>query len=272
MKLDPAFCRIRFEIRCNIIELQCHVNLLRELFQSIADDLFGIKNKVYGDTVFSYHVRGQGTGMAFNHKVARNIGLTADEIAILRRLDRPEAIQDFLDTLASNPEPDGDTCFSVRTVLHKKCCHCIEAAFVAACSLMLHGKPALLLDFVARDDDDHVVALFKQGRHWGAISKSNHIWLRWRDPIYRSPRELAMSYFHEYVNGNAKTLRSISAPFNIGVFDPAYWVTNEDNCWGITGELAAIRHTPLLSPAQVRKLRTRDSFEVKAGFLREFEA
>lgn len=208
--------------------------------------------------------------MAFNLELARDIGLAAHEIAIMRKLASPEAIQDFLTAMPSNPEPDGDTCYSVRTALKQNCCHCIEAAFIAACALMLHGKPALLMDLEAQGDDDHVVALFKRGSHWGAISKSNHIWLRWRDPIYRSPRELAMSYFHEYVLNDNKTLRRFSRPFDIGAFDPVHWVSCETDCWDMASELADIPHIPLLTSAQARRLRKREQFEVYVGNIKEF--
>lgn len=208
--------------------------------------------------------------MAFNSRLSKDIGLTAGEAAIMRKLATPEAIQDFLTAMPSNPEPDGDTCYSVRTALQKNCCHCIEAAFIAACALMLHGKPALLMDLEAEGDDDHVVAMFKREGHWGAISKSNHIWLRWRDPIYRSPRELAMSYFHEYVFRDNKTLRRYSKPFNVGAYDPDQWVTSEADCWDMAGELVDLVHIPLLTASQARRLRKRESFEVEAGTLKEF--
>jgi hypothetical protein len=209
--------------------------------------------------------------MAFNLKLAKSMGLMPHEIAIMRKLSSPAKVQDFLTELPSNPEPDGDTCFSVRMVLRHRCCHCIEAAFFAACALMLHGRPALLMDMEARGDDDHVVALFKDGNHWGAISKSNHIWLRWRDPVYRSLRELAMSYFHEYVTGNKKTLRTFSRPLNIGRRSPQLWVTNEEDCWDVAGELITLPHTPLLTGAQAKRLRKREAFEVYAGSIKEFD-
>jgi hypothetical protein len=208
--------------------------------------------------------------MAFNLELARTVGLNKAEIAVMRKLSSPEVIQDYLTAMPSNPEPVGDTCYSVRMVLRTNCCHCIEAAFVAACALMLHGRPAMLMDLEASGDDDHVVALFKRGNHWGAISKSNHIWLRWRDPVYRSPRELAMSYFHEYVLNDNKTLRRYSRPFNIGAYDPACWITSEADCWDMAGELVALPHVPLLTAAQVRRLRKREKFEVYAGGMKEF--
>jgi hypothetical protein len=208
--------------------------------------------------------------MPYNAKMARSIGLTETESALFKTLSTPEAIQDFLTAMPINQEYGGDTCQSVRSVLQNNHCHCIEAAFVAACALMLHGKPALLMDLVAPGDDDHIVTLFKRGGCWGAISKSNHIWLRWRDPVYNSPRELAMSYFHEYVKDGRKTLRSFSEPFNIGEFHERQWVTNEDDCWDVESELFDIKHYPLVTARQARLLRKRDEFEAKAGLLREF--
>ena len=208
--------------------------------------------------------------MGFKARLARQIGLTGEEIAVMQPLSRPELIQDFISAMPPNLEPEGDTCSSVRVTLRRNCCHCIEAAFVAACALMLHGAPALVMDFQSENDDDHVVALFRRGSHWGAISKSNSIWLRWRDPIYASPRELAMSYFHEFVNGGSKTLRRISRPFDIGAYRAEDWITAAEGCWAIAGEIDGSPHFPLVSAPQVRTLRDRDDFEVKAGQIKEF--
>ena len=198
------------------------------------------------------------------------MGLTAVETAIFRQLSTPEKIQDFLTLMPSNAELAGDTCFSARMALRENCCHCIEAAFIAAAALLLHGRPALLMDFQAAGDDDHVLALFRRGRHWGAISKSNSIWLRWREPVYASPRELAMSYFHEYVNGERKTLRRVSRPFDIGAYDPGCWLTAEEGCWDMAAEINTSPHVPLTSAKQARRLKPRDAFEVETGNLREF--
>jgi hypothetical protein len=210
--------------------------------------------------------------MAFDRGLAREIGLTPKETAVFAKLSNPGKIQDFITNMPSNTEPDGDTCYSVRVALRQNCCHCIEGAFIAACALMLHGAPALLMDFQARGDDDHVLALFRRGRFWGAISKSNSIWLRWRDPVYRSPRELAMSYFHEYVWRANKSLRRYSRPFDLRRFDPAMWVTNKDNCWDIAEALDECRHYTMITAAQARMLRARDRIEVEAGKFLEFKA
>ena len=208
--------------------------------------------------------------MAFDLALARVMGLTREEIMTFRKLNAPEKIQDFLTSIPINFEPQGDTCYSARQALQMNRCHCIEAAFIAASALLLHGQPALLMDFQASGDDDHVLALFKRDKHWGAISKSNSIWLRWRDPVYASPRELAMSYFHEYVREKHKTLRRVSRPFDIGKYDPAYWITSQDNCWSMAQEIDASPHVDLISKVQARKLKLRDSLEAKAGNFKEF--
>ncbi len=208
--------------------------------------------------------------MAFRVALARDMGLTAEETDLFRHLSTPHSIQNFLTAMPSNPEAQRPTCWSVRVALRSGMCHCIEAAFIAACAHMLHGRPALLMDFQAAGDDDHVVTLFRSGGHWGAISKSNSIWLRWRDPVYAGPRELAMSYFHEYVKEGRKSLRRVSKPFDIGRYDPSTWVTAEDDCWDMAGELDASPHFAVVTANQARKLRPRDPFELQAGRMREF--
>ncbi len=199
--------------------------------------------------------------------------LIPGELARLRPLSTPAKIQDFLtDRLSCNHELAGDTCLSVRAVLREKHAHCIEAAFVGACALWLHGEPPLLLDLHAEGHDyDHVIAVFRRNGCWGALSKSNHLWYRWRDPVYRSLRELAMSYFHEYVDGcGDKTLRSYSQPLDLSRIDPALWITNAGNCWEIVPLLDRLRHTRLLPAGQRRWLRRRDRFERKGNALVEY--
>jgi hypothetical protein len=200
------------------------------------------------------------------------LGLTRSQARALARLGTPERIQDFVTALPTNFEPDGDTCWSVAEVLKRGRAHCIEGALVAACALWLGGDPPLLMDLRADGDDDHVVALFRRGRSWGAISKSNHVWLRWRDPVYRSLRELAMSYFHEYVFVASKTLRTYSRPFDLRRLDPRLWVANANGCWEVDGALDRVRHYALVTPAQAKRLRRRDAMEVRAGRMIEHAA
>jgi len=199
--------------------------------------------------------------------------LSTRELARLRPLNTPAKIQDFItDRLSCNHEVHGDTVLSVRSVLREKHAHCIEAAFVAACCLWLNGEPPLLLDLHAEGHDyDHVVAVFRRNGCWGALSKSNHLWYRWRDPVYRSLRELAMSYFHEYVDTDGtKTLRSVSVPLDLSRVDPALWITSPDHCWEIVDRLGRLKHTRLLPPGQRRWLRPRDRLERSGNAIVEY--
>lgn len=199
--------------------------------------------------------------------------LSHKEQKILKKLSTPVEIQDFLDTLVINFEKEGETLMSPRRVLQTRRAHCIEAALLAALALQLKGKPALLLDLKAsKHDDDHVVALYRKGRYWGAISKSNHGSLRFRDPVYKTVRELALSYFHEYFenkNGR-KTLRSYSKPFNLKRYKTD-WVTSPDNLWYIAEDLDNSPHFPIAPQKNLKLLRPADKVELQAGKITEWK-
>ena len=200
-----------------------------------------------------------------------DLGLTKAEFAVLKRLSTPRKIQDFVTAIPANFEPEGDTCLSVREVLRQRRAHCIEAAMLAACALWAHGEPPLLMDMKAKHDFDHVVALYRRRGCWGAITKSNDVLLRSRDPVYRTLRELAMSYFHEYANERGlKSLRSYSRPFDLRRLDPKLWVTKREHCWDVGTRLEEIRHYPLVTRAQLRLLHRSDAMERKIGKLLEF--
>jgi hypothetical protein len=194
---------------------------------------------------------------------AQDLGLARGEFAILRRLDTPQKIQAFLNAIPCNHELDGETVLSVREVLKLRRAHCIEGAFVAACALWVHGEPPLVVHLDCDlSDTPHVIAVFRHGNAWGAISKTNGFPLRYRDPVYRSLRELALSYFHEYYNKRGrKTLRSYSGAFDMRRIDPALWVSGGRTCWEAHDRLAALRHYPLISAPQERLLAPRDAFE-----------
>lgn len=203
----------------------------------------------------------------------RHLGLLPQHAETLARLESPEAIQDYVSDIPMNFEPDGDTCMPVAETLRTYRAHCIEGAMVAAAALWMGGAPPLLMDMQATEDDDHVIALFRWRGCWGAISKTNHVWVRWRDPVYRTLRELAMSYFHEYVNTeNIKTLRNYSASFDLSRHDPRIWVAGRDSCWDLAGALDQSRHYPLLTPAQSRRLKARDAIEKKADKIVQYAA
>ena len=156
------------------------------------------------------------------------------EVDLMRRLDTPAKVQDFLNKIPINFEREGDTLKSPIMVLRKKSAHCIEGAILGAYILSLHGFEPLLLHLEAvKHDFDHVIAPFKIGGRWGALSKTNHAVLRYREPVYKNIRELVMSYFHEYFTDDGKkTLRRYSVPLNLNIFENG-WETEEKNLWGI---------------------------------------
>ncbi len=200
-----------------------------------------------------------------------DLGLTPAEFAVLARLDTPQKIQAYLYGLKQNFGLDGETCRPVRHVLRHGAAHCIEGAMLAACALWVHGEPPLLMDMRAVQDFDHVVAVFRRHGRWGAISKTNGIGLRWRDPVYESLRELAMSYFHEYTNRrDHKTLREYSVPFDLRRVDPKIWVTGEKNCWFVAEELDRLRHFPLMRARHLKSVLRRDPFERRASALLQY--
>jgi hypothetical protein len=196
-------------------------------------------------------------------------GLTTSETRFLKTLKTPERIQRFLDTeVAYNKEPDGETIRSPRRVLRDRVGHCVEGALLAAAALRLHGFPPLLLDLAAVRDDDHVLAVFRQRGRWGAIAKSNYAGLRFREPVYRTPRELVMSYFEHYFNlAREKTLRQYSRSVNLTRFDCINWMTSEEDLWPITDHLMSVPHTPLLPTGSDHRLAHVDDRLFAAGLV-----
>ena len=202
----------------------------------------------------------------------QDLGLTPREHSILKRLRTPERIQAFLNAIPCNHEIGGETVLSVRDVLRQRRAHCIEGAMVAAAALWVNGDRPLLMHLDCDISDyPHVIAVFKRGGHWGAISKTNGAPLRYRDPIYRNLRELVLSYFHEYSNKRGhKTLRSYSTPFDMSRLPPEEWVTSEKSCWKTHDRLTDRRHFALISKRQERLLAKRDKFERQASRIVEY--
>jgi hypothetical protein len=193
---------------------------------------------------------------------------TPDERALFRTLKTPLKIQKFLDRIQYNKEAGGETCRSPRRVIRDGTAHCMEGALFGAAALRMLGHPPLLLDFEAVRDDDHVIAIFRNDGHWGALAKSNYTGLRYREPVYRTLRELAMSYFEHYYNlRREKTLRNYSRPVNLKRFDRVHWMTTEDDVWAIPDYLTTIYHTPLLRPGQVARLERVDDRLFAAGLV-----
>jgi hypothetical protein len=175
---------------------------------------------------------------------AASTELTPAELRTLRALKTPAGIQRFLDDL---PYHLSGTAWSPRKVLRGKTAHCLEGATFAAAALRAIGFPPLILDLEADQDTDHVIAVFKSRGHWGAIAKSNFVGCRYREPVYRTLRELALSYFNIYFNlRGERTLRRYSRPVNLARFDRREWMTSEKDIWYIAEYLCDVPHTRLL--------------------------
>ena len=200
-----------------------------------------------------------------------DLGLPLIFAARLASLHTPPRIQDFVNAIPWNHEPDGPTARSVVETLRTGRAHCVEAAFVAGCALWLAGEPPLLMDLgAARGDVDHVVALFRRGGCWGAISKSNSPFLRYRDPIHRTLRELAISFFPQYVKLRRKTLRTYSVAVDLRRYDPATWATHPGFCHEMVDALTGSRHFPILPPGMKDGLRPIDEIEARSNLLKDY--
>lgn len=174
-------------------------------------------------------------------------GLTADERQLLRRLSTPWKIQQYLDQIDYNKEPNGDTCRSPRRTIRDRTAHCFEGALLAAAALCVNGHPPLIVDLESVRDHDHIIVVFRKDGRWGSMAKSNFSGLRFREPVYLTIRELVMSYFEHYYNlKGEKTLRAFSRPVNLARFDRMNWMTTEEDIWEIPEYLTTVRHTPIL--------------------------
>ncbi|MFN3657062.1 MAG: hypothetical protein ACK4UO_07385 [Pseudolabrys sp.] len=192
--------------------------------------------------------------------------LTPAEHRTFARLDTPQKIQTYLDKLPANFSLDGDTAMSPRRTLKARMAQCAEGAFLAAAALAYHGRQAWLMDIQALpSDSDHVVTLFKERGLWGAISKTNHAILRWRDPIYRSVRELAMSYAHEYcLPGGKKSMLAYSRPFSLARYAPNRWVVAPEDLDWLLLDLDNSPHLPVAPKTALARRRRSSKVEMIA--------
>lgn len=175
-------------------------------------------------------------------------GFSADELRLLKQLSTPPKIQQFIDTFVYNIERGGETCRSPRRVLRDRTAHCFEGALFAAAALRANGRKPLVVDLVAVRDDDHVIAVFREKNLWGAVAQSNFSGLGYRPPVFKSVRELAMSYFEQYFNvpHGEYTLRRYSLPVDLARFDSRCWMTSEEELFWMSDVLAKVRHYPLV--------------------------
>jgi hypothetical protein len=177
----------------------------------------------------------------------------------------PDKIQGFLDSIDYNP---GYECRSPRWVIKKRSAHCFEGALFAAAALEFIGYPPLIVDLKAFNDDDHVIAVFKERGHWGSVAKSNFTSLRFREPVYRSLRELVMSYFDFYFNLNRdKSLRSYSPPLDLSRYNSREWSTTDEDLEYIGDKLELLRHYPVIDKIMIGNLNKASETMLKAGML-----
>jgi hypothetical protein len=201
------------------------------------------------------------------------LSFTKKEKDLLKKLNTPAKVQDFINSIPFNFEHDGvDRVKSPVRVLREKSAHCIEGAIFSAYALSLHGfKPKLIYLKTTKNDLEHVITLFEQDGFLGAISKTNHAVLRYREPVYKNVRELVMSYFHEYfLNDGTKTLRGYSDPLDLSIFEDG-WEVSEEDLWGIDEELDKMKHHEIISKNMAKRLRKADKIERKAGEMPEWK-
>jgi hypothetical protein len=190
---------------------------------------------------------------------------TKDEISFLKTMSDPDKIQGFLDSIDYNPNYE---CRSPRWVIKKRSAHCFEGALFAAAALSFIGYQPLIIDMKSFNDDDHVIAVFKEDGHWGAVAKSNFTSLRFREPVYRSLRELVMSYFDFYFNiAGDKSLRSYSLPLDLTIYNSCHWQTTDEDLEFIGDKLELMRHYPVVNEVMIKRLKKASATMLKAGML-----
>lgn len=210
-------------------------------------------------------------------KKVKPVEFNKKELRVLKSLNTPQKVQSFLNNLPFRFEKK-DTYNSPRKILRERRAHCFDGALLGAAALWINGEKPLLLDLKVAEsanprkrDVDHVIVLFQRFNRWGAISKTNHAVLRYREPIYKSVRELAMSYFHEYfMKSGEKTLRSFSKPFALSKFGRE-WLTAEKDLYYLVEALDNSPHSQILSSKQIKNLRKADKIEIKAGEIVEYK-
>ena len=194
--------------------------------------------------------------------------MSSTSLRLPRGLRTPDRIQSFLDDLRYNKEKDGETARSPRRVLETGEAHCFEGALFAAAALRRLGHAPLVAQLHAVRDTDHVLALYRVRGLWGAVAKSNYSGLRFRSPVYRTLRELAMSYFDCYYNlVGDKGLRGVGRPVDLSRFDARGWETAAEDLWDVSHHLATRRATPLVPGPPARRIGWMDLRLFDAGLV-----
>ncbi|HEX2919545.1 MAG TPA: hypothetical protein VHO50_00105 [Bacteroidales bacterium] len=193
-----------------------------------------------------------------------------EEQNFFKTIKEPWDIQKYLDSFEYNPKYE---CRSPRYVIRSKSAHCFEGALFSAAALRFLDYKPLIVDMKAYNDDDHVIAVFKEDNYWGAVAKSNFTTLRYREPVYRSIRELIMSYFDFYFNTNGeKSLRSYSRPLDLSIYDSKNWMTSDEDLEYIGDKLEKMHHFNVAGDKQIKRLNKASEPMIKAGLLGSNEA
>ena len=203
--------------------------------------------------------------------------LNKKELRMVERLNTPNKIQDYIDKNPFNFEKGGETYHSPRTVLEKKVMHCFEGALFSTLCLSYHGYKNFLIDLkiskkFKKFDSDHVLSVFEINGFFGAISKTNHSVLRWRDPIYRDYKEIAKTYFHEYfLDSGEKTLESYSKPFDVFKKFGLDWVASEEDLDLIAEALDNSEHFNFVPDKNKEYIRRVGKTEIKGAGVQEWK-
>lgn len=194
----------------------------------------------------------------------------SDVLKFFKSLKDPGNIQEFLDSIDYNPKYE---CRSPKYVIRTRSAHCFEGALFSAAALRFMGHRPLIVDMKSWNDDDHVIAVYKVDGHWGSVAKSNFTSLRFREPVYRTLRELIMSYFDFYFNiAGDKSLRSYSVPLDLTIYNEHNWMTTDEDLEFIGDKLESLRHYPVITEKMIRKLKKASDSMLKAGLLGSNEA
>jgi len=156
--------------------------------------------------------------------------LTSQELKLVRRLKTPQQVQRFLNELPYNNEPPHRaTLRSFRSVLDHWNSHCMEAALAAAVILECHGYPPLVMSLESVDQLDHVLFVYRWRQYWGSVARSRDPGLHGRKPVFRSARNLALSYVDPYVDMTGRITGYAVVDLRVlGRYD---WRLSKRNVW-----------------------------------------
>jgi hypothetical protein len=204
-----------------------------------------------------------------------NIQKESKEVRFLSTLKTPAKIQDYLDSIPFNFGEDKESAPSPVCTVRTKKADCLDGALLAAACLWLQGEVPYIMNLKVRKgfkDDDHAVAVYTRNGYFGAVSKTNHAVLRFRDPVYKTIRELAMSYFHEYYlySDGTKTMCGYSPLIDLRRFGDA-WITQEEDVWGIAETIYHAKHVATVPPVNKKYIRKATAFERRVLGTQEYK-